>query len=277
MNDKKVAVIGIGAIGRGVVHSYALAGCKVWAVTRNGEDKMTAYIENEVEKGRLSFEQREMILSNVLHCKLEELPKVGLVIEAIVEDVEEKQKLFSYLDETQSTSTVLASSTSTIPISKISSLCKNKDRIVGMHFSTPVPIMELVEVIRSVFTSEEILEKTMKYCELINKVGVVVKDFPGFVVSRLAQAMINEAAYILMQGIADAEAIDTIAKLGLNVPIGPLKLVDQTGIDVALNGMESMRNLLGDQRYTPCPLFRQKVYDGHLGRKVGCGFYNYEK
>lgn len=276
MRKKKVAVIGIGAIGRGVVQCFALADYEVWTVTRHGDDKMSSYVENEVNKGRLTNIEKEILLSNISNCKLEELPEVDLVVEAIIENIDEKKELFKKLDEIQPSSTILASSTSTLPISEISSLAINKDRIVGMHFATPVPKMELVEVIRSVFTNDETLKKSLEYCKDINKTGAIVKDFPGFVISRLAQAMINEAAYILMQGIADEEAIDTIAKLGLNVPIGPLKLVDQTGIDVALRGMESMERLLGDRRYAPCPIFRQKVYDGHVGRKVGQGFFSYE-
>lgn len=276
MTKKRMGVIGIGAIGRGVAHCYALAGYEVWAVSRLGDDRMSTYIENEFAKGRLTSSEREILLSNITNCKLEDLPEVDLVVEAIIENIEEKKSLFKYLDETQPNCTVLASSTSTLPISEISSISNNKNRIVGMHFATPVPKMELVEVIKSVFTDEESLSKTLHFCLDIKKTGVVVKDFPGFVISRLAQAMINEAAYILMQGIADEEAIDTIAKLGLNVPIGPLKLVDQTGIDVALRGMESMEKLLGDRRYAPCPIFRQKVYDGHIGRKAGQGFFSYE-
>jgi 3-hydroxybutyryl-CoA dehydrogenase len=276
MSNKKMAVIGIGAIGRGVVQCYALAGFDVWAVTRNGEDKMTPYLQREVNRGRLTQEQADLILSRTVSCTLEELPEVELVIEAIIELIEEKQVLFRHLDETQPVSTVLATSTSTLPISEISKTSTHKERMIGMHFSTPVPKMGLVEVIKSVFTSEEVLARTREYCEVIDKIPAVVKDFPGFVLSRLAQAMINEAGYILMQGIADAETIDLIATKGLNVPTGPLKLIDETGIDVGLRGIESMHRLLNDPRYAPSPVFRQKVYDGHIGRKAGRGFYNYE-
>lgn len=272
----KVAVIGIGAIGRGVAHCYAQAGYEVYAVSRNGDDKMTPYLEREVTKGRLDAAVKDDILSRTVSCTLQDLPEVDLVVEAIHEIVEEKQELFRFLDETQPPTAILASSTSTLPISEIAQKVKHKERVVGMHFNTPVPVMKLIEIIRSVNTSEEVLAKTLEYCEVIGKIGAVVKDFPGFVASRLAQAMINEAAYILMQGIADVETIDKIARYGLNMPIGPFKLVDQTGIDVALRGIDSMHRQLGDSRYIPCPVFRQKVYDGHIGRKVGHGFYQYQ-
>lgn len=271
---ENIAVIGIGAIGTGVVHCFAKEGFHVYAVTSNGEDKMTPYMDRQVEKNNILQREKEHILGNITHTSLNKLPPVNMVVESIPENQQEKCQLFTFLDQNQPEETVLATSTSTIPISSIAGAVQHQERIIGMHFTTPVPKMSLVEVIKSVHTNKKSMEKILSYCEKIDKTPVVVKDFPGFVMSRLTQAIINEAAYIFQEGIADAESIDKIAKLGLNLPIGPLKLVDHTGIDTTLNVMDSMHQSLGT-RYFACPVLRQKVYDGHTGRKVGQGFYKY--
>jgi len=275
--QRTVAVVGIGAIGHGVARTYAEHGYQVWAATRTGDDRLTPYLDREVRKGRLTPDQHDDITGRIRHCTPQDLPAVDLVVEAVTENEAVKTALFAQLDADQPADTILASSTSTIPIGLLAKATRHPDRVVGMHFMTPVTAMAMVEIVKASTTSENVVERAKAHCRAICKIAIQVKDFPGFVASRLAQAMVNEAAYIHLQGIADAEAIDAIAMLALNLPIGPLRLVDETGIDVAVNGMDSLRERLGDARYTACPALRQMTYDGHLGRKSGRGFYTYQE
>ncbi|MBN1172273.1 MAG: 3-hydroxyacyl-CoA dehydrogenase family protein [Micromonosporaceae bacterium] len=271
----RVAVVGVGSIGRGVVHIFAQAGFEVFAASRDGSDRMTGYLNREVDRGRLGAREWEVLVGRVTSCAVDDLPQVDLVIESIVEAESAKRDLFTRLERSQRVDTILASSTSTIPIALIASDLDHPERVIGMHYMTPVPIMRLVEVVRSERTSDETWLRAVDYCVKTGKEAVTVRDVPGFVASRLAQAMINEAAYILDDGVADAESIDLIARLGLNLPIGPLRLLDEVGAEVALRGLESLRQRLDSPRYEPSPVILQKVRDGDLGRKTGAGIYTY--
>ena len=270
-----MAVVGIGSIGRGVARTYAEHGYQVWAASRSGEDRLTAHLEQEVRKNRLTPQAVREISARITHCTPQDLPPVDLVVEAVPENERTKAAVLADLDACQPADTILASSTSTIPIGLLAQAISLPRRFLGMHFMTPVAAMPLVEVVRATATHDNVVDQALAHCRAIGKTAVVVKDFPGFVASRLAQAVVNEAAYIHLQGIADAHAIDAIATLALNLPVGPLRLVDETGIDVAVHGMDSLRERLGDARYTACPALRQMTYDGHLGRKTGQGFYTY--
>ncbi|MBE1557070.1 3-hydroxyacyl-CoA dehydrogenase family protein [Sporosarcina limicola] len=273
---RQIAVIGIGLMGQGIAHCFARSGFDVFTVTRNGENKMQPYLQKELTRNRITQAQYDALISRIIPCTLEEFSgDVELVIEAVHEDKDLKQELFRILEQKCSPETVLASTTSTIPVGYIAQAVERKDRVVGMHFCSPVTQMKIVEVIKGVETSQETIEKAKEYSLIIDKEPLVIKDFPGFVISRLVQAIVNEAALIYMQGVADAETIDRAAQIGMNLPVGPLKLADLVGIDVALRGLDSMREMMGDDRYNACPVIRQKVYEGHIGRKAGKGFYTY--
>ena len=274
----RVAVVGAGAIGKGVAHSFADAGYDVWSVTRRPQPhRMAEYFAHEVARGRLTEDDRLRLEGRISAVLLEDLPPVDLVVEAIVEDEAVKAELFRMLDERQPTDTVLATSTSTIPIARIASSTRHPERVIGMHYMTPVPVMELVEIIVGESTGEDALSNTEVFCRTTGKTPVVVRDHPGFVASRLAQALINEAAWILHHRVAGPEEIDEIARLGLNMPVGPLKLLDLVGADVAKRGLDSLHERLGDARYEVSPVIQRLVEDGTYGRKTGSGIYGYQQ
>ncbi|PWW28919.1 3-hydroxybutyryl-CoA dehydrogenase [Cytobacillus oceanisediminis] len=276
MNKRRVAVIGIGLMGQGIAHCFARYGFEVITVTRKGENKMKPYLEKELRKKHITQEEFNQVLSNIVPVTMEDFDgDVELAIEAVHEQKDLKHEVFKKLEEKCHAETILATTTSTIPVGFIAQVVTNKSRVVGMHFCSPVTRMTIVEVIKGAETSEETIVKAKEYSLLINKEPLVVKDFPGFVISRLVQAVVNEAALIYMQGVADAETIDRAAQIGMSLPVGPLKLADLVGIDVALRGLDSMREMMGDDRYNASPVIRQKVYEGHIGRKVGKGFYEY--
>jgi 3-hydroxybutyryl-CoA dehydrogenase len=276
MNKRRVAVIGIGLMGQGIAHCFARDGFEVVTVTRKGENKMKPYLEKELRKNHITQEEFNQVLSNIVPVTMEDFDgDVELAIEAVHEQKDLKHEVFKKLEEKCHAETILATTTSTIPVGFIAQVVTNKRRVVGMHFCSPVTRMTIVEVIKGAETSEETIDKAKEYSLLINKEPLVVKDFPGFVISRLVQAVVNEAALIYMQGVADAETIDRAAQIGMSLPVGPLKLADLVGIDVALRGLDSMREMMGDDRYNASPVIRQKVYEGHIGRKVGKGFYEY--
>ena len=202
---------------------------------------------------------------------------VTLVIENINEIVEQKQELLKKLDEICPPDVILASNTSSISIGKLGSVTKRKDKIVGLHYMSPVPVMKLVEVVKSMDTSDETIKFVTEITEKIDKIPIVVKDFPGFVVSRLVAALINEAANIYQEGVANVEEIDTIAKLGMNLPMGPMQLADEIGLDIAVNTMDSLFQSFKDPKYRVCPQIRMLCENGYLGKKTGKGFYTYKK
>ncbi len=229
-----------------------------------------------VEKGRLSEEQRGTVLT---HIRPEIAIKdfdVDIAIEAATEDLELKMEIFHRLDQSTPPQAILASNTSSISITSLAAHTKRPTRVIGMHFMNPVPVMQLVEVIRGLATSQETYEFTEKFARDLGKTPVEVRDFPGFVSNRVLMPMINEAIYALYEGVGSAEAIDTVMKLGMNHPMGPLQLADFIGLDTCLSIMNVLHDGFGDSKYRPCPLLRQYVAAGWYGRKSGRGFYRYE-
>ncbi len=279
---EKVAVIGAGTMGNGIVQTFANHGTRVLMID-TAEDALArgvATIEKSlgrmVKKERITESDAKAVLSRVKTATdISAITSEALVVEAVVERSDVKASIFSKLDELCPASTILATNTSSISITEIAANTKRPDQVIGMHFMNPVPIMKLVEVIRGQATSDETTAKVVACSEAIGKVPVEANDYPGFVSNRVLMPMINEAVYCLMEGGATKEGIDTVMKLGMAHPMGPLALGDLIGLDVCLDIMEVLHSGLGDSKYRPCPLLRRMVAAGHLGRKTGQGFYEY--
>ena len=282
MEIKTVGVIGGGTIGNGIAHVAARSGLKVILhdVAQQQLDNAVATIsrnlDREVAKNKITADDKSAALARILAANnAGALAEADFIIEAVIEDIEVKSRVFRNVDAIARPGVILASNTSSISITKIASRTKWPDKVIGMHFMNPVPVMTLVEVVRGLATSDQTYETTKQLAESLGKTPVEVNDYPGFVSNRVLMPMINEAIYCVMEGVGTAEAVDSVMKLGMNHPMGPLTLADLIGLDVCLDIMEVLHTGLGDSKYRPCPLLRKMVDAGHLGRKSGRGFYVY--
>ncbi len=282
MNVRKVAVIGAGTMGNGIAQVFAQAGFGVYLhdvkseFVERGLSAIDASLARMVKKEKLreaeARDARALISSGT---ELEKAADADVAVEAIVEDVDAKRSLFRELDSILRPEAILASNTSSISITKLAAATKRADRFIGMHFMNPVPVMELVEIIRGLQTSDETTRATEELARKLGKTPVEVNDAPGFISNRVLMPLINEAIYATMEGVATPEAIDKVMKLGMNHPMGPLTLADFIGLDVCLSVLEVLHRGFGDPKYRPCPLLVKMVDAGYLGRKSGKGFYEY--
>ncbi len=283
MKIQKVMVIGAGQMGSGIAQVCAQAGFDVklndmkQEFFERGISVITKNLSRDVEKGRKTEEEKQAILSRItMSLELQDAADVDIVIEAAVENMEIKQSIFKQLDEIAPKHAILATNTSSLPITEIGAVTNRPQQVIGMHFMNPVPVMKLVEIIRGLATADEVYGAVEDMTRKLDKTPVEVNDFPGFVANRILLPMINEAIYTLYEGVATKEAIDDVMKLGMNHPMGPLTLADFIGLDTCLSIMEILHDGLGDSKYRPCPLLRKYVAAGWLGKKSGRGFYVYE-
>jgi len=282
MKIQKVGVIGAGQMGAGIAQVCAAIGKEVLLCdikeefVQNGINTINRNLQRSVTKERISQDKMNSTLENVeTTIQNNDLNDCDIIIEAIIENVDIKKNLFVNLGKTIKKNAILASNTSSIPISILAEASGRPTNVIGMHFMNPVPIMKLVEVIRAKTTSDETFDTTFKLAEDLSKVPVLVNDFPGFVSNRILLPMLNEAIFCVMEGVAKPEAIDTVMKLGMSHPMGPLRLADFIGLDTCLAIMQVLHRDMNDDKYRPCPLLIEMVKDGKLGNKTGEGFYKY--
>ena len=279
---ERVAVLGAGQMGNGITHVFAQNGFDVTMIDvsadalERGKFTISSNLDRQIKKGALQASDKDAILGRITTAReLGAANESSLVVEAATENRDLKFSIFSELDRVASANAILATNTSSISITEIAARTKRPEQVIGMHFMNPVPVMQLVEVIRGLATSDATTARVLELSKAVGKTPVEVRDYPGFVANRILMPMINEAIYCLMEGVGTAEAIDTVMKLGMNHPMGPLALADLIGLDTCLAILEVLHAGLGDPKYRPCPLLRKYVAAGWLGRKSKRGFFEY--
>ena len=278
----KIAVLGAGQMGNGIAHVFAQAGHAVTMIDISrdalgrGKDTISKNLDRQVKKGTVTADEQDTILGRIATAEsLDAVKGAHVVIEAVTEQKDLKFKIFRDIDRLSDAGAILATNTSSISITEIAAQTKRAESVIGMHFMNPVPVMQLVEVIRGHATSDATTTRTMELAKAVGKTPVEANDYPGFIANRILMPMINEACYALMEDVGTRDAIDTVMKLGMNHPMGPLQLADFIGLDTCVAILDVLHTGLGDPKYRACPLLKKYVAAGWLGKKSGRGFYNY--